>query len=116
MKVIHYKDIPAKHIDNDSARGVAARLAVGSEDGAKNFVLRVFELAPGGFTPRHTHDWEHELFVHSGQGEVLGEGTWHPVRPGSAVFVPAGQEHQVRNAGGDPLVFVCLIPAGPPEL
>jgi oxalate decarboxylase/phosphoglucose isomerase-like protein (cupin superfamily) len=38
------------------------------------------------------------------------------VAPGDAVFVPGGEEHQIRNAGTAPLTFLCLIPAGAPEI
>jgi quercetin dioxygenase-like cupin family protein len=78
--------------------------------------MRVFELDEGGFTPRHEHDWEHEIFFHAGSGEVFMDGRWKPVEPGSVVFIPGNQEHQIKNSGGQPLIFVCLIPSGAPEL
>ena len=43
------------------------------------------------------------MFFHAGEGEVFGNGKWSPVRPGSAVFMPPNEEHQVRNTGkGNP--------------
>ena len=33
--------------------------------------MRIFEVEPEGYTPRHAHDWEHEILVHSGSGQVL---------------------------------------------
>jgi quercetin dioxygenase-like cupin family protein len=32
------------------------------------------------------------------------------------VFMPANEEHQIRNTGKEPFVFVCLIPSKAPEL
>jgi len=116
MKVVKYKEIEPVRMDNEVARGVAGRVLIGAKDGAERFCMRIFELSPGGHTPKHTHDWEHEIFVHAGKGEVFIDGRWHGVEGGTAVFVPPGTGHQVRNAGEDPLVFVCLIPAGPPEM
>ncbi len=116
MKVLHYRDPQPTRFDNDVAKGVNGRVLIGKEDGAPTFCMRFFELEPGGYTPRHTHDWEHEVFVHSGQGEAMADGEWTPVSAGCAVFVPGGQEHQFRNTGTEPLRFVCLIPSGPPEL
>jgi quercetin dioxygenase-like cupin family protein len=78
--------------------------------------MRVFEITPGGYTPRHQHDWEHEIFFHQGQGEVWNGHRWQPVQPGSFAFIPGREEHQIRNRGSQNLVFVCLIPAGAPEL
>ncbi len=73
--------------------------------------MRVFEIAPGGHTPKHAHDWEHEMFVHSGAGEVYGNGQWQPMNAGKVLFIPANEEHQMRNTGKDLLVVVCLVPA-----
>ncbi|MFO7568641.1 MAG: cupin domain-containing protein [Smithellaceae bacterium] len=116
MKLIRYTSVTPTRMDNDIAKGVAGRVVIGNTDGAGNFCMRAFEVAPGGHTPKHTHAWEHEIFIHKGAGEVYGQGTWHPVGAGSVVFVPAGEEHQIRTTGNEPLVFICLIPAGAPEL
>ena len=116
MKAIHYSEAPTKLFDDGRARAVTGRVAIGKADGAGTFCMRVFEIGPGGHTPRHAHAWEHEMFYHSGEGEVLCDGRSIPVRPGSVVFVPGGAEHQVRNAGPAPLVFVCLIPSSAPEI
>ncbi|NLI81276.1 MAG: cupin domain-containing protein [Deltaproteobacteria bacterium] len=116
MKIQHYKDAPAKYFRNGPAKGVTGRVLIGRDDGASHFCMRIFELEPEGHTPLHSHDWEHEIFFHSGTGEVYREDHWVPVSQGNAVFIPPGETHQIRNTGGDTLAFVCLIPAGAPEL
>jgi quercetin dioxygenase-like cupin family protein len=116
MKVISYSQEPATRFDNDRVKGVTGRVVIGKADGALHFCMRVFELENGGFTPRHQHDWEHEIFFHAGRGEVWQNGTWTPVSAGSVAFIPGSEEHQIRNAGEERLTFVCLIPAGAPEL
>ena len=116
MELKRYPEVSAVHFDNEVAKGVAGRVLVGKADGAPNFCMRVFEIAPGGHTPRHTHAWEHEMFVHAGQGEIFGNGVWNPVKPGSATFVPGGEEHQIKNTGDSALVVVCLVPSGAPEM
>jgi quercetin dioxygenase-like cupin family protein len=116
MKVAHYRDAETRVFDQPPARGVTGRVVIGQADGAGNFCMRVFELAPGGHTPRHRHAWEHEIFVHEGVGAVLRDGKWVPVQAGCVVFVPADEEHQIRNDGESVMVFVCVIPAGVPEL
>lgn len=62
------------------------------------------------------HDWEHEVFVHGGEGEVFMDDKWHALSPGSAVFVPANMPHQFRNTSSELFTFVCLIPSGAPEI
>lgn len=116
MKIASYKASTPKVMDGGPARGITARVAVGKADGALNFCMRVFEIKKDGHTPRHSHDWEHEIFFHKGKGQVLKDGKWQDVSQGDIAFVPADEEHQIRNAGEDDLVFVCLIPAGFPEI
>jgi quercetin dioxygenase-like cupin family protein len=116
MKVIQYRQEAETRIDNDQVRGVTGRVVIGKADGASNFCMRVFELDKGGFTPRHQHDWEHEIFFHDGLGQVWHGGNWVSVEPGSVAFIPGNEEHQIRNAGDDKLTFVCLIPSGAPEM
>lgn len=114
IKLCH--EVEAKRFESDAVKGVAGRVLIGKADGAPNFCMRMFEIAPGGFTPRHAHPWEHEMFYHSGRGEVFGGGKWNPVQPGSVVLVEPNEEHQIRNTGDAPLVLVCLVPSGVPEL
>ena len=116
MKVIAYKEPSATLFDNDNAKKVSGRVVIGKADGAENFCMRVFDLDLEGFTPRHRHDWEHEIFFHAGHGEIWQEGNWIPVNPGHVAFIPGSEEHQIRNAGTENLIFVCLIPSGAPEL
>lgn len=111
MKIQDYKDSPSHKINSETVKGVEERVVIGKEDKAENFCMRVFTVEPGGFTPRHSHDWEHEVFVHSGRGQVYKEGEWHFIEAGTAVFVPANEEHQFMNAGAEDFVFICLVPA-----
>lgn len=116
MKIMNYKDIEGKSFSGDNVQGVKGRVLIGRADGAKNFCMRLFEISPGGFTPKHSHDWEHEIIVHQGEGAVFKGGEWVPISRGTVVFIPANEEHQMKNVGDDLFAFVCLIPAGPPEI
>lgn len=116
MKITHYSDPTPVRIDSDVAKGVSGRLLIGKDDGANHFCMRVFELSEGGFSPRHTHEWEHEIFIHSGKGEIYNNGKWSVISTGFTIFIPGHEEHQIRNTGNDPLIFVCLIPSVAPEM
>ena len=72
--------------------------------------LRSFRIAPGGITERHSHNWNHEIFVHAGRGQVFQKGEWRDLQSGSAVSIPAHEEHQFMNAGTEDFVFICLAP------
>ncbi|HDP26302.1 MAG TPA: cupin domain-containing protein [Deltaproteobacteria bacterium] len=93
----------------DQTRGVGMRILIGKDHGADRFIMRRFSVDPGGFTPRHTHPWEHEIYILSGSG-VIHVGHEHAeVSEGTAVFIPPGAEHQIL-AGESHLEFLCLIP------
>lgn len=93
------------------ARGTTMAVMVGRADGAPNFAMRQVRVEAGGYTPRHQHDYEHEVLVLDGQGTVLLDGAERPIRAGDVVFVPANEEHQFKALGETPLRFVCLVPA-----
>lgn len=90
--------------------GVTMRVVIGPEEGATHFNMRVFEVQPGYASPLHSHSWEHEVFVLSGQGAVRTEQGDIPISHGSTVFVPGGELHQFRNTSEQLLRFICLVP------
>ncbi|HUT33067.1 MAG TPA: cupin domain-containing protein [Planctomycetota bacterium] len=109
MKVKHYSDVAAQQVE-EGAKGVRIRWVINEGDGAGNFAMRHFEIAPGGHTPHHAHAWEHEVFVLTGHGSVAGPEGETPLRPGTVVFVPPDEEHHFANDGSEPLTLLCLIP------
>jgi quercetin dioxygenase-like cupin family protein len=116
MKLIHYKEIKAVEYPSDLAQGAMGRVVIGQADGDTSFCLRVFEISPQGFSAKHSHNYEHQVFVHSGQGEIWDGVSWRDIGPGSIIHIPGGEEHQLRNNGPELLVFACAIPKGAPEL
>lgn len=116
MKITNYEDVVAHRLESETVKGVTGRVVIGKEDDANNFCMRVFSIEPGGFAPRHSHEWEHEIFVHKGVGKVYQNGEWREVNSGTVVFIPGGEEHQLMNAGGEEFVFICLIPSGVTEI
>ncbi|SPF50141.1 Cupin domain family protein (fragment) [Syntrophobacter sp. SbD1] len=78
--------------------------------------MRVFEFSPGGYSPKHSHDWEHEMFIHSGEGDFYHNGKWTTAKTGSVVFIPSNEEHQIRNSGKDLLIVVCPLESKATEL
>ncbi|MDD5748651.1 MAG: cupin domain-containing protein [Actinomycetota bacterium] len=107
--VRHYGETEAK-LFGDDAPGVKIRILLDETNGAPVYVLRMIEIEPGGSTPLHSHDFEHENFILSGKGAVLIGENWHDVGEGYVVLVPSGVRHQYRNDAGEPFVFLCGIP------
>ena len=94
----------------EDAPGVSRRVVIGAEDGAPRFAMRVFEIRPGGSTLFHSHWWEHEVFVLSGEGIVRGAESEKRLAEGSVVFIGPNEEHCFANSGKDVLRFICVIP------
>lgn len=100
---------PMQPVQMDGAHGASMAMMVGREDGAPNFALRQFRVEAGGHTPRHSHDYEHEVVILEGGGTVLLEGEERPIGPGDVLLVPPDEEHQFK-ASGEGLRFLCLVP------
>ena len=116
MKVVHYTEVLPIEMNNDTVKNVSGRVLLGKEDGAPNFCMRRFDLGPGGYAPEHSHDWEHEIYVLEGKGQVMIDGTDHAAPAGSAIFVPPNVPHQVKNPSDSAFAFLCLVPSGAPEM
>lgn len=88
------------------------QMLLGPGDGCPNFAMRKFTVHPGGHTPHHQHDYEHEVLVLAGRGQaVLPDGSHRTLAPGDVAYVPANQMHQFRNLGEADFEFICLVPA-----
>ena len=110
MQVKHVNEVEPTRYEGQDSEGVVIRPLITQSDGAPTFATRYFEIAPGGYTPHHKHEWEHEVFVIRGEGTVTGPSGPTPLTPGTAVFIPGQEEHQFRNTGSEPLVFTCAVP------
>jgi len=110
MKVTDYQKVSLEAVEMEEAKDVKVRWLISVKDNAKNFAMRLFEVEPGGYTPYHTHDWEHEVFVLEGEGEVKVDEKVYPIKKDSVVFVEPNQKHGFTNTGDSLLKFLCLIP------
>ncbi len=108
--VRNYEDVRQDDVGAEGAAGIKIRWLLKREDGAPHFAMREFEVAAGGHTPYHAHDWEHEVYVLAGEGVVGGEGGETPLKPGAVVLVPPGEMHNFKNVGAETLRFLCLVP------
>jgi len=109
MKVFNYKDIKLKDAEEGS-KNLYVRWLISKDMGAENFAMRLFEMKTGGNSPRHSHPWEHEVFVLEGEGIVYGGGQERKFRLGDVIYIPSNEEHQLKNTGKKTVKFLCLIP------
>jgi quercetin dioxygenase-like cupin family protein len=110
MQVKHHTEVPAADVTMEGSAGCRVRWLIGDADKAPNFAMREFEVAPGGHTPKHFHDYEHEVYVLAGRGIVIDGDRERPLAAGDVVFVAPNDVHQFHNTGPEPMRFLCLIP------
>lgn len=111
MLIRNINDTPMKPVQMDGVKGATMAIMVGREDGAPNFALRQFRVEPGGFTPFHKHDYEHEVFIVEGGGTIYLDGAEQRIRSGDVIYVPAEEQHQFKADPAAGLRFLCLVPA-----
>jgi mannose-6-phosphate isomerase-like protein (cupin superfamily) len=80
----------------------------------KHLQLVLMTLQPGDDIGEEVHAGHDQFFrIESGKGEVLIDGSRHPIEDDDAVIVPAGARHNVINTGDAPLKLYTLY--APPE-
>lgn len=110
MKHAYHKDIDLEIPTEKGLKDVKVRWLISKKDGAENFAMRLFEIEPGGYTPLHQHDWEHEVFILEGSGVTRNKTDEEPFKKGDFFYVPQMEWHQFVNSGKEKLKFLCLIP------
>ena len=115
MKVAKADDVTTQEVVMEGAKDCTVQWLVGKGDGAPNFAMRRFEVAPGGHTPRHSHPYEHEIFVLEGAGDVVEGEQLRPIAAGDVLYISPDEIHQFRNSGDAPLKFLCMVPHIPDD-
>jgi quercetin dioxygenase-like cupin family protein len=103
-------ELEAVPMAGDGIEGVVKRVLVAGDQGWDGWVMRLFDIEPGGHTPRHSHGWPHINFVAGGRGVLQLRGVDHPLAAGSYAYVPADAEHQFRADADAALSFICIVP------
>jgi len=99
-----------------AADGLSKGVLVGPDDGAPNFAIRRFTLAPGASVPEHANAVEHEQYVLAGEYVVgIGDAEYE-VSAGDSLLIPAGTVHWYRNESEEEGAFLCAVPDGDDEI
>jgi len=104
------KDLESITINHPSANNASMQVLIGKQEGWQDYVMRVVEVSPGGFTPKHTHPWPHINYFLEGKGTLLLNNEEHPVESGSYSFVPENSLHQFKNTTDQIFKFICIVP------
>jgi mannose-6-phosphate isomerase-like protein (cupin superfamily) len=80
----------------------------------KQLQLVLMAIAPGDEIGEEVHADRDQFFrIEKGKGEVWIDGQRTKIESDSAILVPAGARHNVKNTGGELLKLYTLY--GPPE-
>lgn len=80
--------------------------------GVKELTFSHAILPPSGCTDRHTHDRPELIYVVSGEGKCVNAAGETPITADVAMWVPAGEPHQIINTGYQPLKLATVfVPA-----
>ena len=69
------------------------------KEGVEELLFSHAILPPNGRTDYHSHDRPELIYIVSGQGTCVHEGEETPVQEDVALWVPAGEQHQIINTG-----------------
>lgn len=94
----------------EGGKNVGVRVAIAREDGAQNLAMRVYEIDPGGFTPLHSHPWEHAVFVVRGKGIIFDGKKESELHKDDCLLIAPNEPHQVKNTGEEEMVLISVVP------
>lgn len=91
----------------NDARGHAAwtRLFSQGETPTDSMTAGVAELPNGGFLAPHRHPQAEIYYMLQGEAIVTVDGVAHAVSGGTALFIPGGSEHGIRNEASELVRF-----------
>lgn len=110
MKVGHISELAGIPMQGAQVKGAVKKVLISPADGWEGWVMRVFTLEAGGFTPRHTHPWPHINYITAGEGTLYMDGETYELTEGAYAYVPGGIVHQFQNKSGDDFAFICIVP------
>jgi quercetin dioxygenase-like cupin family protein len=112
MKITNLDQVEKTAVMMDGVKDVWKQIPISRADGTPIFSFRVFTIMPGGYTPYHTHPFEHLNYIIEGEGAVVTEsGEERPVKKGDFAIMLPGEKHQYKNRSAqNPMIMICAVP------
>jgi quercetin dioxygenase-like cupin family protein len=106
-----WQDVIPQGYDVPDISGVVKHVLIGPDDSAPNFIIRYFQIEPGGYSQLESHPQEHGILILHGQARIQLKDEILELNPLDVVFIPGGDEHQLMNVSKDIMGFICVIPS-----
>ena len=110
QEAYRWEGVAAETYEGEGAAGATRHVLIGPRDGAANFSLRYFEIAPGGHSSPDCHAHDHGVFILHGRARVKLGSEIVEASEGDVLYIPPNEEHQLENTGSSPLGFLCVVP------
>jgi quercetin dioxygenase-like cupin family protein len=78
-------------------------------DDAQNFSMRLFKIRPNGFTSKHSHSYEHEVYILNGEGFIYDGNEKIRIEKDDCFIIHPFEVHQLL-ADQRGLDFICVVP------
>lgn len=128
MKVVNQSDLAWVEVRSPGGRfqvdrrhlseALGAPRDATTAQGGHPFEVELARIPPGATNcPYHAHAAQWEFYVIlSGTGEVRGGEALTTVGPGDSFIFPPGEAHQLRNTGGEDLVYYVIADNPPADV
>ncbi|MHA1821869.1 MAG: cupin domain-containing protein [Promethearchaeota archaeon] len=110
MKHFHYYESEENKVYDYHSKKTTIRVFIDKNE-APNFIMRRFEIKPGGQIGVHSHPYEHEIYILKGELYLLGDSDKKElVTADEFVYIPPNEPHGYLNEGSKVAAFICVIP------
>jgi mannose-6-phosphate isomerase-like protein (cupin superfamily) len=111
MKLVRAAEEKGVTIPEPFRRTIKILLAPDKED-VPEIMLSHVTIYPGSHTDYHDHDRPELIYVAAGHGVSKCDGEEVEVGPDTALWVPAGEKHEMRNTGSENMILVTVFVPG----
>ena len=110
--IVNAASVLIEELGKKGAEKVKVRYLIDERHGSERFALRLYTVEKGGHTPLDQHEYEHQVYVLSGQGLLKQSNDSvaprQRLRSGDTLFIPSNAVHSFINERGEPFVFLCV--------
>jgi quercetin dioxygenase-like cupin family protein len=106
-----WEGVEAEKYDAAGFEGVVKNVLIGPGEQAPNFIIRYFQLEPGGSSRLERHQHDHGVIILNGNAQVQINDGFENLGPLDVVYVAGDDLHQFVNTGDKTLGFICVIKA-----
>jgi len=96
--VVHEDEVPKQEYPDRWSKDLIV--------GLWGFSVGVAEYTETEFGEPQVHEDQEAIYIASGVGELLLGEEVHPIRPGTAAYIPPGTKHAIRRTGPEPVRVV----------